>query len=135
MKFSPGWKNASLSGKPREAVHRRKEARRRLIAMTHGGGGTGQELTAVDTFAPWATGEERALRLRIHKAQNIAARRAAIERNGRARGLYHDAAALALFWVFRRVTDLGDLERILWALNQMFMAAGHIAAVEGPDAD
>ena len=91
-------------------------------------------LTAVDVFAPWAGEEERALRLRIHKAQTIAARRAAAERNGRAQALYFQAAGLALAWVFRRVEDIGDLERILWALNQLFMAADHIAVVEGPDA-
>jgi hypothetical protein len=90
----------------------------------------------VEVFAPWAGPEERALRLRIHKAQTIAAKRASfIERNARARNLYYDASSLALAWVFRRVDDIGDLERILWALNQMFMAASHIAIVEGPDVE
>jgi len=93
-----------------------------------------QKLTPVDVFAPWAGAEERALRLRIHKAQTIAAARAASERNGRARALYYEAGSLAHGWVFRRVEDIGDLERILWALNQLFLAAGHIAVVEGPDA-
>lgn len=99
------------------------------------GSGSEQKLTAMDVFAPWADAPERALRLRIHKAQTIAAARAAQERNGRARAIYYDAASLGLAWVFRRVDDLGDLERILYALNQLFMAAGHIAVVEGPDAD
>lgn len=94
-----------------------------------------KSITAVDVFAPWAGAEERALRLRIHKAQTIAAARASRERNWRARTLYFEAASLALAWVFRRVADLGDLERILWALNQLFMAAGHIAQVEGCDGD
>jgi hypothetical protein len=93
------------------------------------------DLTPVDVFAPWAGAEEKSLRLRINKAQTIAARRAASERNGRARTLYYEAGSLAHCWVFRRVEDLGDLERILWALNQLFMAAGHVAVVEGPDAD
>lgn len=97
--------------------------------------GEKQPLTTVDVFAPWAGEKERALRLRIHKAQAISAGRAATERNSRARTVYYEAASLALAWVFRRVEDTGDLDRILWALNQLFMAAGHIATVEGPDGD
>lgn len=91
------------------------------------------QLTPVDVFAPWAGDEERILRLRILKALNIASRRAPIERNRRARNTYYDMAELAHGWVYRRVSDIGDLERILWSLNYMFMAAGHIAVMEGPD--
>lgn len=92
------------------------------------------QLTAVQVFAPWAGDEERALRLRIHRAQTIAAARAVREMNARARTQYFEAASLATAWIFRRVADLGDLERILRALNQMFCAADNIAQVEGSDA-
>jgi hypothetical protein len=94
----------------------------------------GRPVDVVGLFAPWAGPEERAFRLRIHKAQTIAAKRATFERNSRARVLYYEAASLALGWAYRRVENISDLERILWALCQLFMAASHIARVEGPDA-
>jgi hypothetical protein len=91
-------------------------------------------LTPVDVFAPWAGEKERALRLRIHKAQSVAAARAAREPNSRVRALYYLAAELALDWVFHRVDDLGDLERILRALAQLFIAADNIFQLEGDGA-
>jgi hypothetical protein len=94
-----------------------------------------EPIDAVAVFAPWAGPEERALRVRIHKAQTIALKRAALERNSRARSLYYVAAELAAAWVYHRVDDVGLLQRVLWALCQMFMAAGHIVVVEGADAD
>jgi len=93
------------------------------------------QLTPVDVFAPWARDDERALRLRLHRAQTIALRRAAQEGNGTARTLYYEAAALAARWVFQRVEDNQALERILCALNQLFMACSHIVIVEGPDGE
>lgn len=92
-----------------------------------------QQLHAVDVFAPWATDEERRLRRRIHNAGTIATARATREPNGSARSLYYTAAELAYRWVFRRVEKAGDLERILWGLNQIFLAADHVIQVEGPD--
>jgi hypothetical protein len=94
-----------------------------------------EPIDAVAVFAPWAGAEERALRVRIHKAQTIALKRAALERNGRGRSLYYVAAELAAAWVYQRVDDRALLERVLWALCQIFMAAGHIVVVEGADAD
>jgi hypothetical protein len=91
-------------------------------------------LSPVDVFAPWAGVEERALRLRIHRAQTIASARASHELNARARTLYYEAGSLATAWVFHRVDDLGDVERILRALNQLFLAADNVAQVEGADA-
>lgn len=95
----------------------------------------GPQIDAVTHFAPWAVGEERQIRRRIRRAQTIAAARAVRERNGSARMLYFETADLATAWVFRRVDDLGDLERILRALNQLFLAADNIAQVEGPDGE
>lgn len=94
-----------------------------------------QPLDAVAHHAPWAVGEERQLRLRLHRAQVISTARAARERNGRARALYFEAAGLAIAWVFRRVEDLDDLERILRALNQIFVACDNIVQTEGRDGD
>lgn len=92
-----------------------------------------QRLNAVDVFAPWADQQERELRLRIHRAQTTALKRAAVERNGTARALYYEASALAARWVFTRVRDVECLERVLWALSQIFMACSHIVIVEAPD--
>jgi hypothetical protein len=93
-----------------------------------------QQLTAVDVFAPWAGEQERALRLQIHKAQSIAAAKAARVSNSRARELYSLAADLGVTWVFRRVEDMDDLNRVLRALCQLFMAADNIFQLEGSDA-
>lgn len=88
------------------------------------------QLTAIDVFAPWATGEERRLRLRLHKAQTVALARAAREQFQQARWLYYLAGEVASAWVFRRVEDEASLERILWGLNQLFLAADHFRQAE-----
>jgi hypothetical protein len=92
-------------------------------------------LTAIDVFAPWATGAERQLRLRLHKAQTIAFARAAREEFREARWLYYLAGEVASAWVFRRVEDDASLERVLWGLNQLFLAADHFRQAEMTDDD
>ncbi|HUE80290.1 MAG TPA: hypothetical protein VMN38_11760 [Sphingomicrobium sp.] len=94
-----------------------------------------QPLDAVGQFAPWAGDEERALRVRIHRALTGAIARATRERNGRSRALYYVAAEVGQAWVFRRVDDCADLERVIRALCQLFMAADNVFQLEGPDAD
>lgn len=94
-----------------------------------------KQLTPVDVFAPWAGDEERALRLRIHRARDAAQARAARSKNGKAREVYWVAGLFAGDWVFRRVEELGDLERVLRGLSQLFMAADNIFQLEGPDGE
>lgn len=87
---------------------------------------------AVALFAPWANDTERALRLRIHKARDIATARASRSTHRRARLIYSVASELASEWVFRRA-NMEDLEQVLRALSQSFLAAGNIQTVEAPD--
>ena len=88
----------------------------------------------VRIFAPWCDNEERALRLRIHKARDIAQARACRSKHGRARAIYWTAAQLSGAWVFQRVSteELGD---ILEALTRLFLVAGTIERLEAPDAN
>lgn len=82
---------------------------------------------------PWAGEREHGFRLRILKAETIALKRASLTKQRRARALYYVGAELAAAWIERRVDDVDVLERVLWALSQLFMAAGHIVVVEPPD--
>jgi len=91
---------------------------------------TDAQLTPVDVFAPWSGPEERSLRLRLHKAQTVATAIAAREDNGDARSLYYHAGQVASAWVFRRVVDRAQLERVLWGVNQLFLAADHFRQAE-----
>lgn len=91
-----------------------------------------QQLGPVSIFAPWATGDERALRVRMHKARDIATARSTNSRHLRARLIYSVVAGMASDWVFRPA-EIGELERVLRALNQAFLAASNIEAVESPD--
>lgn len=83
--------------------------------------------------APWAGEAELALRRRLHRAATIAQARAQDEKNGTARELYWVAAMTAGSWTFRRVENLDSLERILRAINQLFVGADNIRQEEGPD--
>ena len=91
-------------------------------------------LSAVDVFAPWAGAEERALRVRIHRARDVAQVRAARSAHGHARALYCVAAQLAGAWVFCRAPD-DDLNEILAGLSRLFLVAGMIERLERPDGD
>lgn len=91
-----------------------------------------QRLDPVDVFAPWAGEEERALRIRIHRARDVATARAGRSQHGRARTLYWLAAQLASDWVFTRA-PITDLSEILAALTRLFLTAGMIERLEAPD--
>jgi len=91
-------------------------------------------IDAIAHHMPGAVGRERNFRLRMYRAQAIAIARATHEKNGRARTLYYEASALATAWLFRRA-DLDDLERILRALNQIFIAADNIVQAERFDGE
>lgn len=84
-------------------------------------------------FAPWAGERERAFRLRIREAQTIALKRGSFVKQRRARELYYIAAEIAAAWQFQRVDDVEVLERVLWALSAIFMAASHIRVIEPAD--
>ena len=86
-------------------------------------------LDPVTVFAPWASDDERELRRRIHRAQTVAVARASREEHDDARYLYYLAGQVASEWLFRRV-DRGQLERVLWGLNQLFLAADHFRQAE-----
>ncbi len=94
---------------------------------------TDEPLSPIDVFAPWSGPEERGLRLRIHKARDIAQARAIRSTHERARSIYWIAAALAGAWVFTRA-PIDDLNEILAGLNRLFLAAGMIERLEAPDA-
>lgn len=91
-----------------------------------------EPLDAIRVFAPWSGDEERALRLRIYKARDIAQARAARSKHGRARAIYWTAAQMAGDWVFQRApTD--DLNEILAALSRLFLVTSAIERLEAPD--
>lgn len=93
-----------------------------------------QHLTPIDVFAPWAGAEERGLRLRIHKARDVAQARAARSKHGRARTAYWLAAQFAGDWVFTRApTDA--LEEVIKGITWLFLFAGLIERLEAPDVD
>jgi len=91
-----------------------------------------ENLSPIDVFAPWAAGEERGLRLRIHKARDIAQARAARSRHVHARSIYWSAAEIAHAWVFQRAPS-DQLNDILEALTRLFLAAGAIERLEAPN--
>lgn len=93
-----------------------------------------QTMTAVDAFAPWAAGEERALRLRIHKARDVAQSRGSRSRHGRARTIYWIAAQYAGDWVFQRAPT-EDLEEVIKGVSWLFLFAGLVERSEAPDVD
>jgi muconolactone delta-isomerase len=92
------------------------------------------ELDPIATFTPWAGPEERALRVRIHKARDAAQARAARSKHGRARTLWWVAAQLASDWVFHRA-PVDDLQEIISGLGRLFLVAGMIERLEAPDND
>lgn len=87
---------------------------------------------ALDVFAPWAGEEERALRVRIHRARDVAQSRAVRSKHERARTIYWFAAQLAGDWVFTRAPN-DDLNEVLVALTHFFLAAGVVERLEAPD--
>ena len=89
-------------------------------------------VAAVTHFAPWAGDDERALRVRVHRARDIAQARACRSKHGRARSVYWIAAQMAGDWVFARAPN-DDLQCILETLSRLFLAAGAIERLEAPD--
>lgn len=96
---------------------------------------TGQRpLDGVDLFAPWAGEEERALRVRIHRARDTAQARAGRSKHGRARTVYWLATQFAGDWVFQRA-PIGDLAEVIKGLTWLFLYASLIERIEAPDAE
>lgn len=89
-------------------------------------------LDAVSVFAPWAGPEERQLRVRIHKARDVAQARAGRSRHGRARSIYWIASQFSSDWVFQRAA-LDDLEEVINGLTWLFLFAGLVERLEAPD--
>ncbi len=93
-----------------------------------------QPIDPVGVFAPWAGEEEKALRVRIHKARDVAQARASRSKHGRARTFYWLAAQMASDWVFSRAPN-EDLADVLASLSRLFLVAGSVERLEAPDAD
>lgn len=91
-------------------------------------------LDAVTLFAPWADDTERALRVRIHRARDVATARATRCKHGNARSIYWLAAQLATARVFARMPN-EDLKETIDNLARLFLVAGWIESVELPDAE
>ncbi len=91
-----------------------------------------QQSDAVATFAPWAGGAERALRLRLHRARDTATARATRSQHGSARMIYWLAAQMAAAKVFARVPD-EELTETIGQLARLFLVAGWIERTEAPD--
>lgn len=89
--------------------------------------------TPVDVFAPWAGEEERALRMRIHRARDLAQARATRSEHEQARSAYWLAAELAGEWVFKRASNEA-LWDVLKGLTWLFLFAGMIIRLDAPDA-
>ena len=86
------------------------------------------ELVAL--FVPGADGEEKALRTRIHLARDRAQARAERMDSFEGSRICHLASAIASEWVFRRETGLDELNEVLAALSQLFLAAGKFDRLE-----
>jgi hypothetical protein len=91
-----------------------------------------QPSSAIDVFAPWAGAEERASRVRIHRARDVAQARATRSKHNRARSVYWLAAQFASDWVFARASN-DALNEILAGLSRLFLVAGLIERLEAPD--
>jgi hypothetical protein len=83
-------------------------------------------------FCPGAGEEERAHRIALHRARDIAQARALRSKHWQARNLYWEAAELSAKWVFRPAS-IDDLQEIRRALGWMFLSAGVIQRLEAPD--
>lgn len=93
-----------------------------------------QPLDAVAVFAPWAADDERALRLRIHRARDTATAKATRCKHGNARQLLWLAAQLAAERVFARMPN-EELKETIENLARLFLVAGWIERSEAPDAE
>jgi hypothetical protein len=91
-------------------------------------------LDAVAVFAPWAADDERALRLRIHRARDTATAKATRCKHGNARQLLWLAAQLAAERVFARMPN-EELKETIENLARLFLVAGWIERSEAPDAE
>ena len=88
---------------------------------------------AVGVFAPWCSEAERALRIRIHRARDIATARATRCKHGDARMIYWLAAQMASACVFVQIPAEG-LKETIDNLARLFLVAGWIERAEAPDA-
>lgn len=91
-------------------------------------------LDAVGVFAPWAGADERALRVRIHRARDSATARATRCKHGEARTLYWVAAQMASARVFARMPN-EELKDTIDNLARLFLVAGWIERTEAPDVE
>jgi hypothetical protein len=91
-----------------------------------------QPFDAISVFAPWCGDDERALRIRIHRARDAATARATRSKHGGARALFWQAAQIASARVFARISE-AELRETIDNLARLFLAAGWIERTERPD--
>jgi hypothetical protein len=88
------------------------------------------QLHPVDVFGAGLEG--RALRVRIHRARDVAQSRAGRSKHGRARAAYWLAAQFCGDWVFQRASA-DDLQEVIKGISWLFLFAGLIERLEAPD--
>lgn len=88
---------------------------------------------AVAVFSPWSGPTERALRIRIHRARDMATARATRSRHGAAREIFWLAARSAELRVFAHA-DENELRETIDMLARLFVVAGWIEQTEVRDA-
>ena len=88
-----------------------------------------EPLDAVGVFAPWAAPDERALRLRIHRARDAAQARAIRSKHEGAQAVYWLAAQFAGRWVFQRASA-DQLQEVIKGVTWQFLFAGLLERME-----
>ena len=86
----------------------------------------------VDCWAPWSTAGERAQRLRLYTARDVAGARAA-RTQGWTHEVFKTAEHIAGGWLWSRGSEY-ELKTVADALVRMFQAGVALERVEGADA-
>jgi hypothetical protein len=87
---------------------------------------------AVDLFMPGCDATERALRVRIHRARDVAVARATRSRHGAAREIFWLAARSAELRVFAYASE-AELRETIDNLARMFLVANWVERTEMRD--
>ena len=90
------------------------------------------QFSAVDVFAPCGDAVERALRLRIYKARDVASASASRSKHSRARAQFMWAADLAHDTVFAPAS-IENLKEIIRVITRAFLNARLIEELGAPD--
>jgi hypothetical protein len=91
-----------------------------------------QSLDPISALMPWATPEEKPLRLRLHRAGATAVARATRSRHGKARVIFWLAADICRERTFARL-DIADLQESIEMIARLFVVANFIERAETED--